>query len=76
MSETITNFFMSAEFSSFANKPFFGCFFIVTGYAEGLVAVFFHEQAFDEAVPAHPAFKWVNYGMDVIYLYVLVPHAL
>ena len=48
----------------------------MTGYTEGLVALFLYEQAFNEAIPAHPSFKWVNYGMDVIYLYVLIPYAL
>jgi hypothetical protein len=67
---------MLAEFNSLANKPFFRGLALVAGYTEGLVAVHLHEQAFDEAIPAHPAFKWVNYGMDVIYLYVLVPYAL
>lgn len=76
MSETITNFFMSAEFSSFTNKSFFRGLALVAGYTEGLVAVFLHKQAFNEAIPAHPTFKWVNYGMDVIYLYVLIPYAL
>jgi ABC-type uncharacterized transport system permease subunit len=67
---------MLAEFSSFADKPFFRCFLGMTGYTEGLVAVLLHKQAFNEAIPAHPAFKWVNYGMDVVYLYVLIPYAL
>jgi hypothetical protein len=48
----------------------------MTGYTKGLVAVLLHKQAFNEAIPAHPAFKWVNYGMDVIYLYVLIPYTL
>jgi hypothetical protein len=47
----------------------------MTGYTKGLVAVLLHEQAFNEAIPAHPAFEWVNYGMDVIDLYVLIPYA-
>jgi hypothetical protein len=67
---------MSAEFSSFTNKSFFRGLALVAGYTEGLVAVFLHKQAFNEAIPAHPTFKWVNYGMDVIYLYVLIPYAL
>lgn len=48
----------------------------MTGYTKGLVAVLLHEQAFNEAIPAHPAFKRVNYGMDVVNLYVLIPYAL
>jgi hypothetical protein len=48
----------------------------VTGYTKGLVAVLLYEQTFDEAIPAYPAFERVNYGMDVIYLYVLIPYAL
>jgi hypothetical protein len=67
---------MSAEFSSFADKSFLGSFTIVAGYTDGLVAVLLHKQAFNEAIPAHPAFKWVNYGVDVIDLYVLIPYAL
>jgi hypothetical protein len=47
----------------------------MAGYTKGLVAVLLHEQAFNEAIPANPAFEWVNYGMDVIYLYVLIPYA-
>jgi hypothetical protein len=48
----------------------------MTGYTKGLVAFLLHEQAFNEAIPANPAFKWVNYGMDVVNLYVLIPYAL
>jgi hypothetical protein len=67
---------MLFEFSSFTDKSFLGSFTIVTGYTKGLVAVLLHKQAFNEAVPAHPTFKWVNYGVDVIDLYVLIPYAL
>ena len=48
----------------------------MAGYTEGLVAVFFYEQAFDEAIPRYKALGGVNDGMDVIYLYVLIPYAL
>jgi hypothetical protein len=48
----------------------------MTGYTKGLVAFLFHEQAFNEAIPAHPAFERVNYGVDVIDLYVLIPYTL
>jgi hypothetical protein len=67
---------MLFEFSSFTDKSLFGCFFAVTGYTKGLVAVLLHEQAFNEAIPAHPAFKRVNYGVDVVDLYVLIPYTL
>jgi hypothetical protein len=48
----------------------------MTGYTKGLVAFLLHKQAFNEAIPAHPAFNRVNYGVDVVYLYVLIPYTL
>jgi hypothetical protein len=48
----------------------------MTGYTKGLVAFLLHEQAFNEAIPAHPAFEWVNYGVNVVDLHVLIPYAL
>jgi hypothetical protein len=47
----------------------------MTGYTDGLIAVLLHKQTFNEAIPAHPAFNRVNYGVDVIDLYVLIPYA-
>jgi hypothetical protein len=66
---------MLFEFSSFANKSFFRGLALVAGYTEGLVAVLLHKQAVNEAIPANPAFKWVNDGVNVVYLYVLIPYA-
>ena len=66
---------MLAEFSSLTNKPFLGSLFLVAGYTDGLVAVHLHEQAFDEAVPRLKSFNRVNDGVDVVYLYVLIPYA-
>jgi ABC-type uncharacterized transport system permease subunit len=67
---------MLAEFSSFAKYVLLFALRRMAGYTDGLVAVLLHEQAFNETIPAHPAFKWVNDGIDVIYLYVLIPYAL
>ncbi len=48
----------------------------MTGYTKGLVAFLLHKQAVNEAIPAHPAFERVNYRVDVVYLYVLIPYTL
>lgn len=70
------NFFMLAEFSSFADKPFFRGLNLVAGYTDGLIAVHLHEQTFNETIPRYEALGGVNNGVDVINLYVLIPYAL